>query len=887
MQDETLSSASAAADTAGQVMMLDGTSTVATTEYSSSSGGYSAGALLAGGQFPAVPDDGDAVCVPGACNPHHNWSVSIPVSTIQAAYPQIGTLSTITVTSRNGDGDFGGRVNQMTIAGSGGSVSVTGNAFAAAMNLQSNWFTISGQPSGGVGGYWLNATDGGVFSFGNAQFYGSTGGMRLNQPVVGMATTHDAGGYWEVATDGGVFSFGDAQFHGSTGSIRLNKPVVGMAVTPDGGGYWLVASDGGIFAYGDAGFFGSTGSLTLNKPVIGMVPTHDGLGYWLIASDGGLFAYGDAAFHGSLGSSPPPTPIVGVAPSTDGGGYWMLEANGTVHAFGDAPGGRDRAGSPPLSSMRSPMTGMIPDFSGQGFDAVNASGQAFAYGDAPYFGDITTVVNGYSGHAVGIAVDAGLRLTTAASRGNRRKRPSRPEATGVDAVVGRVEQPQVPAAVAVGPQHRLLAALAGQESLGAQVDDQAGVLLRSPAVLPLVAAGQEPAPADGEPGGDHAVDPQLLPGGAHVALGRGGDDDRVVALALVPLEPSARVVAQMTLQMPVGEGGGTAVDLVHGEAAEEAGEQPLLDPVGGHAPCNGRMHQGGESGMTARSTGKSPRRLTRKGNTLPAFVSVPSKSKAATVGPPESDGRRGRVGISRAQCHRDPHLPRTVLLLRASRRCESRRDPAGPRRGPRPPRSAPTAPTRCIRSDRRHTWGSAASWCATSTAAWHASPGATTRLTSPMESASGAPTARPVRIRSMARPWPTMRGSRTVPRSHSGTPKRRQNTPKIASSAATRRSHHSASSMPPATAYPSTAAITGLDRVRRVGPIGPGPSVGDGPLVALGHGLEVGAGAEGPLGAGQDGHRASVVAVEGLEDLAGVGRRRRCRPRCAAPAGRS
>ena len=97
MADETLASVSAAADTADQVMVINGTSTVATTEYSSSSGGYSAGA-----QFPAVPDDGDGVCVSGACNPHHNWSVSIPVSTVQAAYPQIGTLSAITVTSRNG-----------------------------------------------------------------------------------------------------------------------------------------------------------------------------------------------------------------------------------------------------------------------------------------------------------------------------------------------------------------------------------------------------------------------------------------------------------------------------------------------------------------------------------------------------------------------------------------------------------------------------------------------------------------------------------------------------------------------------------------------------------------------------------------------------------------
>ena len=202
---------------------------------------------------------------PGACNPNHDWSTSVPVSSIQAAYPQIGTLSNVVVTARNGLGDYGGRVQQMTLVGSSGSVSITGSSFASSFGLNSDWFTVGGQPSGGVGGYWVNAADGGVFSFGNAQFYGSTGGMRLNQPVVGMAATHDAAGYWEVASDGGVFSFGNAPFYGSTGGIRLNQPVVGMAVTPDGGGYWLVASDGGIFAYGDAGFYGSTGSLRLES----------------------------------------------------------------------------------------------------------------------------------------------------------------------------------------------------------------------------------------------------------------------------------------------------------------------------------------------------------------------------------------------------------------------------------------------------------------------------------------------------------------------------------------------------------------------------------------------------------------------------------------------
>jgi hypothetical protein len=72
-----------------------------------------------------------------------------------------------------------------------------------------------------------------------------------------MASTPDGGGYWLVASDGGIFSFGDAQFHGSTGSLPLVEPVVGMAANPDGGGYWLVASDGGIFTFGDGNFYGS------------------------------------------------------------------------------------------------------------------------------------------------------------------------------------------------------------------------------------------------------------------------------------------------------------------------------------------------------------------------------------------------------------------------------------------------------------------------------------------------------------------------------------------------------------------------------------------------------------------------------------------------------
>ncbi len=185
-----------------------------------------------------------------------------------------------------------------------------------------------------VHGYWLVAGDGGIFSYGDAHFFGSTGNLVLNKPIVGLAPTKDGLGYWMVAADGGIFTFGDAGFHGSTGALALNKPIIGMAPTPDGGGYWLVASDGGIFAFGDAAFHGSTGALALNKPITAMAPTPDGGGYWLVASDGGIFGFGDASFHGSAPGSPEPTERV-VASAT-GKGYWVIQQNGTATAYGDA-----------------------------------------------------------------------------------------------------------------------------------------------------------------------------------------------------------------------------------------------------------------------------------------------------------------------------------------------------------------------------------------------------------------------------------------------------------------------------------------------------------------------------------------------------------------------
>jgi hypothetical protein len=161
-------------------------------------------------------------------------------------------------------------------------------------------------PTDPESGYYIFGQAGEITGFGNDNYLAYLNGAQyynLNANIVGMAPTPSGGGYWMVGGDGGVFSSGDAGFFGSTGNITLNKPVVGMAATPDGGGYWFVASDGGIFAYGDAGFFGSTGAIHLNAPIVGMTATPDGTGYWFTASDGGVFNYGSAGFFGSLGGS--------------------------------------------------------------------------------------------------------------------------------------------------------------------------------------------------------------------------------------------------------------------------------------------------------------------------------------------------------------------------------------------------------------------------------------------------------------------------------------------------------------------------------------------------------------------------------------------------------
>ena len=180
------------------------------------------------------------------------------------------------------------------------------------------------------------ASDGGIFTFGDARFYGLDGGIRLNQPIVGMAADPSTVMVTGWLPPTGVSSpSATPGSTGSTGPIQLNKPIVGMAATPDGKGYWLVASDGGIFNFGDAGFYGSTGSMHLNEPVVGMAAAPDGraTGWW--PPTGGSSISATPGSIGSTGSIDLNKPVVGMAARPTELGYCLVASDGGIFNYGD------------------------------------------------------------------------------------------------------------------------------------------------------------------------------------------------------------------------------------------------------------------------------------------------------------------------------------------------------------------------------------------------------------------------------------------------------------------------------------------------------------------------------------------------------------------------
>ena len=251
-------------------------------------------------------------------------------------------------------------------------------------------------------GYWLVGSDGGIFTFGSAQFYGSTGSLSLQRPVVGITPTASANGYWLVASDGGIFSF-DTGFYGSIPGLglhpagsgqphSLNAPIVGMVPTANGGGYFMVASDGGVFSFGDAKFEGSCPGIGgCAGKAVAVAPDASGNGYWVVTATGNIYTFGDAAYFGAPG--PQSSAITSMVRTPNGQGYWILDADGQVFPYGNAAGLGSVA--PNTTGGLNPATAIAATSDGGGYWVASASGAVYNFGDAPNDGSMLgTHLNG-------------------------------------------------------------------------------------------------------------------------------------------------------------------------------------------------------------------------------------------------------------------------------------------------------------------------------------------------------------------------------------------------------------------------------------------------------------------------------------------------------------
>jgi hypothetical protein len=262
----------------------------------------------------ALASDGDLSGTPGVGT---TGTYPLTITASSAVLPNGTQHFTLTVDQRPAITSVDGTT--FTV-GSAGSFQVTGTGtpgptFSEAGALPSGVSLtaaglLSGTPAiGSAGSYPLTISASNGLATGATQsFTLSVDNSAVIPPVAGS-------GYWMVASDGGIFSFGSAKFYGSMGGTALNKPIVGMVATPNGQGYWMVASDGGIFSFGSAKFYGSMGGKPLNQPIVGLLPSAGGGGNGEVASDGGLFSFGDFSFFGSMGGQHLNEPIVGAASS--------------------------------------------------------------------------------------------------------------------------------------------------------------------------------------------------------------------------------------------------------------------------------------------------------------------------------------------------------------------------------------------------------------------------------------------------------------------------------------------------------------------------------------------------------------------------------------------
>ncbi|MGN6302213.1 MAG: SpoIID/LytB domain-containing protein [Angustibacter sp.] len=152
-------------------------SSIAFTEFSASNGGYTTAGSVP--YLVAKPDPYDGVAGGGA----HSWNDSVSVTTIERANPTIGRLVSLSVT-RDGHGEWGGRIDTVTLVGTSGRVTISGTQFAAQAGFLHRWWAPRfADPVRDLTSDGANDLVARVASTGQLRVYRGSGG-RFGSPVL-------------------------------------------------------------------------------------------------------------------------------------------------------------------------------------------------------------------------------------------------------------------------------------------------------------------------------------------------------------------------------------------------------------------------------------------------------------------------------------------------------------------------------------------------------------------------------------------------------------------------------------------------------------------------------------------------------------------------------
>jgi SpoIID/LytB domain protein len=280
----------AIAATAGLVR-LTGSGAVARTEFSSSTGGYTAG-----GDFPAVVDEGDAVSI----NPNHEWQTTVELQGVEDE-AGLGALRGISVSESNGLGVAGGRAITVTYVFENGTQSVDGNSFRRRFGLKSDWFSFGSFARGGV--VLSDVDDASIDAYVDRAF----------QRLQGRAPTAEEKSQWRSDIRSGTRltlseTLVRSDYFAGVLVDDLYVAALGRSADGDGRGYWVsTMADGlkyehmGTLFYGSPEYVKRAGntndafvtSLYLN--ILGRQPDDDGKAYWVGLLDASQAAPADVA----------------------------------------------------------------------------------------------------------------------------------------------------------------------------------------------------------------------------------------------------------------------------------------------------------------------------------------------------------------------------------------------------------------------------------------------------------------------------------------------------------------------------------------------------------------------------------------------------------------